>query len=202
MYAQVKKFKILGFPSSNIEVRDLLKAWSAISIAFAILLTGGKIMSIGFFLSLFISAFTVGTGFLLHELGHKIVAQKYGYFAEFRSFDQMLVIAILLSFFGFIFAAPGAVMIKGMKNLKHNGHISAAGPAVNIFLSLLFLIGLMIFPNMVFQYGFYINAILAGFNLIPIGMFDGKKIFVWNKLVWGLMLLLTAGLFVVQGLIM
>ena len=29
-----------------------------------------------------------------------------------------------------------------------------------------------------------INASLALFNLIPIGIFDGAKIIKWNKMVW------------------
>ncbi len=32
--------------------------------------------------------------------------------------------------------------------------------------------------------GIQINASLALFNLIPIGVFDGAKIIKWNRLVW------------------
>jgi len=91
------------------EIVDVAKAWVAVSIAFAVLLSGE---STGSFLSFFlIAAFTVGIGFLLHEMGHKIMAQHYGCFAEFRSFDFMLILSVIMSFFGFVFIAPGAVMI-------------------------------------------------------------------------------------------
>ena len=34
---------------------------------------------------------TVGSGFLIHELCHKVVAQRYRCWAEFRSDDKMLL---------------------------------------------------------------------------------------------------------------
>ena len=94
---QPKPIYIGKINTSEREIRDLIKAWIAISIAFAIVMRG--FMEMNFYELFIISAVTVGTGFLLHELGHKIVAQRYGCFAEFRSFDQMLFLAVLMSFF-------------------------------------------------------------------------------------------------------
>jgi len=132
---QAKQIYIGKINTSDTEIRDLIKAWIAISFAFAIVLRGG--IGLSFYQVFIVSAITVGTGFLLHELGHKIVAQRYGCFAEFRSFDQMLVLAVIMSFFGFVFAAPGAVMISGPVGVRRNGKISAAGPIVNLAFSLL-----------------------------------------------------------------
>ena len=89
---------------SEKEMHDLLKAWIAISVAFGIVLNGGFSISSKFFYTFLISALTVGIGFLLHEMGHRTVARHYGCFAEFRSFDSMLILAIIMSFFGFVFA--------------------------------------------------------------------------------------------------
>lgn len=183
-----KKIYFRHISTSEIELRDIIKAWVAISLAFAILLSK-SIFSSDFYLNFIISSLTVGIGFLLHELGHKVVAQKYGCFAEFRSFDHMLLLAIGMSFFGFIFAAPGAVMISGRVNKRKNGIISAAGPIVNLILALIFLI-LTFFqlPNLfksIAYYGFYINSWLALFNMIPFGLFDGSKILRWDKVVYG-----------------
>ncbi len=176
---------------SKIEIRDLTKAWIAISIAFAIVLSGG-IAAIGlntnFLTSILLAALTVGVGFLLHELGHKVVAQRYGCFAEFRSDNMMLLIAIITSFFGFLFAAPGAVMIAGRVSKERNGKISIAGPLVNICLALIFMtFGLIInqgFLGTLFAFGFFINTWLAVFNLIPIWLLDGKKVWNWNKTIY------------------
>lgn len=170
---------------SNVEIEHLLKAWVAISLAFAILLSKGDVFSSTFTTMLLVSGFTVGLGFLLHELGHKFVAQRYKCFAEFRAFNGMLVLAVAMSFVGFIFAAPGAVMINGYVNKERNGKISVAGPAVNLGLGVIFL-ALMLagFVNLFTQYGLMINAWLAAFNMIPFMNLDGKKILNWSKPVY------------------
>ena len=176
------QINIGGIATSKKEIIDILKAWLAISVAFGIVL--GSSLS-NFYANFIISALTVGVGFLLHELGHKFVAQRYGCFAEFRSFDNMLILAIAMSFFGFVFAAPGAVMISGRINRKKNGIISAAGPAVNIALALAFLALASANPPNIFKlassYGFIINSWLALFNMMPFWLFDGYKIWKWNK---------------------
>src|SRR3989344_5461319 len=168
---------------SKIEIRDLTKAWIAISVAFAIALAGGIIYvqpNFSFLTSILLAALTVGVGFLLHELGHKVIAQRYGCFAEFRADNMMLIIAIITSFFGFLFAAPGAVMIAGRVSTERNGKISIAGPLVNIVLALIFMTsGLVInegFFGGLFSFGFFINTWLAIFNLVPLWILDGKKV--------------------------
>ncbi len=176
--------------TSKKEIIDILKAWIVISLAFAIILSNNDILSNKFLVNLIISALTVGIGFLLHELSHKVVAQKYGAIAEFRSFDPMLILAILMSYFlGVIFAAPGAVMISGGDiNIRRYGKISAAGPLTNLVLALLFLfiksLNLGGTFDILGNYGFFINSWLALFNMIPFWEFDGRKIFAWNKIVW------------------
>lgn len=170
---------------SREELRDLGKAWIAITIAFAIVLSGNQLISNPRFLV--ISAIAVGFGFLFHELGHKFVAQRFGCFAEFRSFDFMLVLAFIMSFFGFIFAAPGAVMIRGLVTDERNGKISAAGPLVNLIMAIGFLFMLAVttgFMQEIAKYGFFVNSFLALFNLIPFGNFDGAKVYRWNKSIW------------------
>lgn len=199
-YNQYEQYQMGFITTSNKELFDLLKAWLAISIAFGLALGGP---SIKFFESFLIALVAVGTGFLFHELSHKIVAQHYKYLAEFRSFDSGLLLAIIMGFFGFVFAAPGAVMIQARYyNKKQNGLISLAGPAMNIFLAFAFLL-LDIFVNsglsqIIINYGFMINSWLALFNMIPFWVFDGKKIFDWNKIVWGISLAIC--LFFVFGL--
>ena len=172
---------------SQREIKDLLKAWIAISLAFAILLNDGDIMSSSFLIKLIISSIVVGSAFLLHELGHKLVAQRYHFWAEFKSFDSMLILAILMSFLGFIFAAPGAVMINGYYMTREkNGKISAAGPLVNLVLAIFFILLSLLniqntFMTQLIFYGVLINILIALFNMIPFGNFDGKKILAWSK---------------------
>ncbi len=166
---------------------ELLKAWVAISLAFAIVLNE-NIFSSSFVLTLLLAGLTVGIGFLAHEMAHKVVAQRYGCYAEFKSFNGMLVLAVLMSFFGFVFAAPGAVFINGYVNIEKNGKISLSGPLTNLILAALFFILNMIistgFWSQVFGYGFMINTWLALFNMIPVWNLDGTKILMWNKTVY------------------
>ena len=186
-----KQIYIGNINTSETELRDLVKAWLAISFAFALVLRHG--IELSFYQVFIISAVTVGLGFLLHELGHKFVAQRYGCFAEFRAFNQMLLLAIFLAIITggrFVFAAPGAVMITGRVDIRKNGIISAAGPVVNLILALFFLSILFMFPSGLLEilafYGFYINSFLALFNMIPFGLFDGSKIIRWNKKVYSM----------------
>ncbi|MEK6809958.1 MAG: metalloprotease [Nanoarchaeota archaeon] len=193
-----KTVKIGSIKTSRTEIIDILKAWLALSLAFAFIYSGasilnggvGRVFSFNFLIIFCISLFTAGLGFLLHELAHKFVAQHYGCAAEFRAWDQLLYLAVGLAvFIGFIFAAPGAVMISGMITRKENGLISAAGPAMNYVLAILFLGLLYLLPqwSSIFATGFSINSWLGLFNLIPFGPLDGKKVFYWNKVVWGTM---------------
>ncbi|MCK5343408.1 MAG: metalloprotease, partial [Candidatus Heimdallarchaeota archaeon] len=94
MYYRQRPIKIGPYTTSRIEIIDLLKSWIVLSIAFSILREGFS-LSVTFLQTLVFSAITVGTAFLLHEIGHKIAAQRYGCFAEFRSNDRMLMMALI-----------------------------------------------------------------------------------------------------------
>jgi len=188
---------------SEHEIKDLIIAWLAISFAFANILSSD---SSGIMISFVISSLTVGLGFILHELGHKILAQKFGAWAEFRASKQMLLMAVIVSFLGFVFAAPGAVIIQGRTiGKKRNGMISAAGPVMNFILALVFLGIKFIYPigflSTIGSYGFMINTWLGAFNLIPFANFDGKKILEWDKVVYGVLVGVAFVLFYVDGII-
>jgi len=179
---------------SETELIDLLWAWVAISFAFAVVLGGGiGGVGKGFPERLILAAVTVGVAFLVHELCHKFVAQKYGYWAEFRRFDFGLILAVILSFFGTVFAAPGAVMIGGLVTKEQNGKIAVAGPLVNIVLAGLFLLlgvflgSFNLFTSLlqnIVGYGIGINAWLALFNMLPIPPLDGSKVISWSPPAW------------------
>jgi len=189
-----------GITTSRTELVDLIKAWLAISLAFGILLGGFSFNLVTFFM---ISSLTVGLGFIAHEMAHKVLAQKYGCKAEFRSWDKMLILAVIMSFFGFIIVAPGAVMISGPVGRRRNGKISAAGAIANLIVATGFL-SLALIPVtgtlfFIAQLGFTINIILALFNMIPFWLFDGKKVLAWNKAVYFVMLGVGIG-FMIYGI--
>jgi Zn-dependent protease len=185
---------------SSIEITHLFWAWLGISVAFANILSYGN-----YFQSFLISAIAVGLGFLVHELCHKIVAQRFGLAAEFRASYFMLWLAVLISFLGFVFAAPGAVMINGRPTKKQNGLISIAGPISNIVLALLF--SLLFFSasnqflQIMFRYGVIINVWLALFNMLPFWLLDGKKVIQWDKTVYYVTMGVIFGMFMLTNFI-
>lgn len=164
------------------EILDLAAAWFALSLAFGNLLGGLTPISVG------IAAGTAGLGFFLHELAHRVVARRYGLSAVFQADYGMLFFAVLGSFAGFVFAAPGAVVTRGRRTLEQQKWISAAGPATNILLAS----GFSVVPGLVGNYGFRINAFLALFNMIPFGNIDGRKILEGGKLLYGSMVVASA----------
>jgi Zn-dependent protease len=182
---------------SAIEVRDIVVAWVGLGVAFALallvqegLIYGGASPRLGYGFALyvfFLSLVTVGSGFVLHELSHKFVAQRYGYWAEFRMWPLGLVLALVTSLGGLIFAAPGATYISGANiSQPENGRISLAGPLTNVAVAALFLP--FLFSSGVYGdlggLGVRINLFLAAFNLIPFGPLDGAKVFRWNTGLW------------------
>ncbi|MCU0630170.1 MAG: peptidase M50 [Methanoregulaceae archaeon] len=182
---------------------DLFIAWLGITIAFtlAIVLSSfdGKIDPVKF-LSIFgISCLTVGIGFVLHEMAHKFTAMKYGYYAEFRKDNVMLLMSVVLAaLVHIVFAAPGATVIYGGSLSKEqNGKISAAGPATNLVLCIPFGIMVLMTPlitgigpviGFIGMMGLQINAMIAAFNLLPISILDGKKVLEWKPVLFVVMI--------------
>ncbi|MGB9937431.1 MAG: site-2 protease family protein [Methanobacterium sp.] len=170
------------------EIRDIIISMFVISLIFAYIFARRDLSNILIYMP--ITFVVVGLGFVLHELAHKYVAIHYGYWAEYKMWLEGLIFALILAFIaGFAFIAPGAVYIHGnyIKN-SENGKISLSGPATNIVLTLLFLSIPMFFQNSLLVgigiLGATVNSFLAVFNLIPLGMFDGAKIFRWNPIIW------------------
>jgi len=173
------------------EQRDLVKSWAAISLAFAIVMTGlgfSQAWLLGFLSSLAIAAVTVGLGFLVHELAHKHVAERLGCHAEYRANDTMLLVALVTSLFGIVIAAPGAVLVSGHPTPEQRGKTSMAGPIANLAIAAVFLALFFLLDGWLAKaagFGSVINTWLGLFNMIPFGGFDGAKVFVWNKVAYG-----------------
>jgi Zn-dependent protease len=191
-----------GPRTSSRELFDLALAVIVLTVVFGMpaggitTLVGVPLWLIGL---LFGSAFVaVMLSIFPHELAHKFMAQRYGCWAEFRRSDYFLVISLLLALFGgFGIAGAGAVMIAGPITKESNGKISAVGPATNA------LMGALLFPVAVFSGSWplvqlvaaqivWVNVVLGIFNMLPVWILDGKKIWNWNPGVYiGLFALLV-----------
>ncbi|MFX0050873.1 MAG: hypothetical protein ACFFAJ_03355 [Candidatus Hodarchaeota archaeon] len=132
--------------------------------------------------------------FLFHELAHKFVAQGSGLVSEFRFFPNMAIISLFSIFMPIKIIAPGVVLSSGRHVPDMPARISMAGPLTNILIGGIFLIFAGILPN--YWYSLFLLASkfsfdLALFNLIPISVLDGAKIFEWNQRVFLLIFSLT-----------
>ncbi|UCH89455.1 MAG: metalloprotease [Thermoplasmata archaeon] len=190
---------------SPTELQHLAMAIGVLSLAFAIVLSSVLYNQDynRFIFMLIISFIIVSTGFALHEIGHKYMAQRYGHWAEFRYSAMGLFIALIISAFGWIVAAPGAVYIRGNVTEEENGKISAMGPWVNIGLTPLFwgIVFMAVILNSEFLVnlgviGAILNPIIAGFNMIPLYPLDGSKIWKWNPAHYIFMVLIIGALLV------
>ncbi len=187
------------------EIRDIAIAVTALTIAFFIVMYPRD--GSGMFYYLALAAMAVVAGFFIHEMSHKAIARKYGCWAEFRADIRGLGLALVMSFFGFLFAAPGAVWIAGNVTKNQNGKISLAGPGSNLVVAgalLPFAFELLPgMPTLVGSVAFYLysfNVFLAAFNMIPIMPFDGAKILRWSVPIYAATLALAAALFVLAWL--
>jgi Zn-dependent protease len=186
---------------------ELLKAWAASSLAYAIsrnasdvtAMLGGEGVQ-----DLIIAGVVCGLAFVLHELAHRVVARRFGAEAHFVANNAWLLISIAVAFAGWFIAAPGAVWHRGLLTKRQGGLIALAGPATNLVLSVLFfgacalfilnLVDASPFVQNICYAGFVFNAWLGVFNMIPSGPFDGAKVLAWSPLVFGVTVAIGIGL--------
>jgi Zn-dependent protease len=119
-----------------------------------------------------------------HEVAHKLAAQHYGFWAEFRldGLATLVSLATAIPMIPFKIIAPGAVMLRGTTG-RHGdfGKVALAGPLVNLAQAVLFSL-VPFHPSLALAV--ILNTDLALFNLLPFMVLDGRKVFDWNRLVW------------------
>lgn len=141
--------------------------------------------------------FIVVIVFVSHEiLGHKFMAQHYGFDAEYKIWPLGLALGLITALIpgGFVIAAPGATYISpykkrfafkvGTLSRKQYAIISLAGPVVNIAFAVSLLAANFFYALDLFLLAARISFFLAFFNLLPIPPLDGSKIINWSLPVW------------------
>lgn len=135
--------------------------------------------------------------FILHEYAHKISAIRNGLYAEFRVQWIWAILTLVTAFLPFKIIAPGATVVYGFADDETMGKISAWGPIVNLIMAVILL------PLALFRYSFlftavYFNSFIALFNLLPVAILDGRKVFRWSKKIWGIMFLTSVILYIIS----
>lgn len=123
--------------------------------------------------------------FLGHEFAHKVAAHRHGLWAEFRLNGFGALLTALSVILPIKFVAPGAVVLDGYGDEKTLGKVAAWGPLVNIAMStIMFPLVYLVWYGIYVWPAFYVSSFIAVFNLIPVAILDGKKVFDWNRGVW------------------
>ncbi|WAI02409.1 zinc metalloprotease [Methanogenium organophilum] len=189
------------------ERKDLTVGCLALALAFTLVfIRGGWDSWTDLVVIFIISIITVGAAFILHEMAHKFMAMRFGYYAAFRKDNGMLLMGVALAaLVGIVFAAPGATVIYAQPGRemtsRENGIISIAGPAVNLVLGVVFF-GILIagfavqsIPVILLgTMGISVNGMIAFFNLLPISVLDGKKVLAWNPVFFVVAIVLALGM--------
>jgi Zn-dependent protease len=201
--------------TSSTEIFHIAVAFIVLTIDIAIVESGliGSVQFGGFNPSAVLAGLEFGaaaafTGFLAHELAHKVVAQRLGFWAEFRMSPVGLLFSFVTAIFGFLFAAPGATVVGGMGDARNWGRTSIAGPALNLVEGSAFAIaGLALNALDLFSQAVvflvllaFINGWFATFNLLPFGPLDGRKVLRWDTRIWATTFAVAAGFTVLMFL--
>lgn len=171
----------------NSELEEISIAVTVLTVSYSILIFreyGFHITSLSFVGFVLGESFSASfTAFFLHELAHRQVGRKLGYYTRFRLWPFGIILAFVTSFLGFLFGAMGSVNIYNARDHRSMGKIAAAGPATNLTLGLIFFgLGLAVTPviaDVLFSIS-TLNFYLGTFNMIPIGPLDGQKVLAWS----------------------
>ena len=190
---------------SKTEVQHLTQATLALSLALAFMSVQGIRGALAypelFIIGGVVYLIALAPAFLLHEIAHKVVARKYGCWAEFRASPSGLRFGVFLAaILGIVFMAPGAVMVAGHTTRAQFGKIALAGPVTNVVLWLLGLIAILLgaaenpHVAVILEPWLWGNAVLGLFNMLPFGPLDGKKIRTWSIPVFWIWLIICVSL--------
>jgi len=190
---------------SKTEISHLTQATLAFSLALAFMSVGGIMGALNspliFIVGGIVYAIAIAPAFLVHETAHKVVARKYGCWAEFRASPGGLRFGIFIAALtGIVFMAPGAVMVAGSTTRSQFGKIALAGPISNVALWGLGLGAILLgaanstLGGLILVPWLWGNAILGLFNMLPFGPLDGKKIRTWSVPIFWIWLIICVSM--------
>jgi Zn-dependent protease len=194
--------RLQGLRFSRTEVRHLIVGTALVTGTGVSFIIGNSFT----FLGLLVATAVFAGGFIIHELAHKYVAQGYGLWAEFRLNMTGAILTALSIVSPIKFIAPGAVVISGVAQRERIGRTAIAGPLVNVAITIGLLAFLPVLSGSILYFpilfGAGINAFLALFNLIPFSVFDGRKVYYWNRRYWAILFFVSLALTVYTNFVL
>ena len=145
-----------------------------------------------------------GISLLAHELPQRLVWRRVGLEATFKAWGSGILFALLLSSVNSFFPVYGSTYVKQTdyrykRGREGTGIAFAVGPLVSLALATVFwFLASYVYTDslaILCRSGFILNLANAVFNAIPVQgaggfVWDGRKIFEWDKAVW---LIIVAG---------
>lgn len=157
-------------------------------------------------LVLLVSLFSIVLAFSAHEGAHRFIAIRLGAIAFFKKWNLGLLLIIVSSLVGSLFATAGAVQFTGITDESKIGKSALAGPATNLIIgtsvygiyllggfSSISLVGFLLINI------FRINLWLGLFNMIPIPPIDGSKVFRWDLKIFVIVIVIAVALNLISG---
>jgi Zn-dependent protease/predicted N-acetyltransferase YhbS len=196
-------------PRETDEVWHFMAAWVGVSLTWWIhaLRDGQPSLLLPFFFVV------VGLSLMAHELPQKLIGRHLGWETTFKAWGSGLFFSSLLAIVGSFFPAYGSTYVKQLDwrytpTKKETGIFFAIGPSVSLVLAFVFWVlshitnsGLLTALGTI---GYTMNLVTVIFNLIPVQaagglVWDGKKIFAWNKTVWTTLVTTTSALIILDA---
>jgi|GEM_PF-1732940 len=131
-----------------------------------------------------------GVALTAHEVAHWYLNKKYHATTEVQLWGLGTVIMALTAWlFGSVFAQPTLTLVYTENPLdkKSLGLIMLSGPALSLIIAFacLCMIPFGGIWKTAGTIGFSINLLTAVFDMLPITPCDGKVVYAWDRLIWG-----------------
>ncbi len=136
--------------------------------------------------SLLAAALVALAAYLPHELAHKAMAERYGCAARYVVSPWGLLLTLASAALPVRLVLPGYVLIACPAGAGEEGLIAASGPLTNVVIGSLALALSGAWPLL--RSLASASAVIALFNLIPLGGLDGRKVLRWRPAWWAALL--------------
>lgn len=177
---------LLGFSSQEIAVAVI----GALLLGGAFAYVKGALFALE---SLTLLIVVAGFTAVVHEIAHRYMAYRYKAKAEYKFWDAGVVALVITSLIGQPFATPARTIVDEADKLesKARGYIYLSGPLASVLLALAFL-GLFVYGgglSSIGKDGFKICMMACVYQMMPIAPMEGRLVFGWSKLGWGIVFL-------------
>ena len=148
-----------------------------------------------------------GGALVIHEVTHALFSRKYKSPSEFKFWGLgSLFLFVGGWLFGTLFSQPYLTVAGSTTSpldLRNRAIVKVSGPVISLLIAILcfymipFARGLLATTLTV---GFSINLLVCVYSLIPVSPLDGKDVYAWNRVAWGILFVPLVILYLIVNL--